>query len=246
MSINMNDILDLIQDMIDKHKGFMLVTEIAKELTNEARFYLGIKSNASGKVIMKKLGAALEERFILRKKGRAQYVLTPCDPEDLLLSFLDEKKPITQKGLNRALRVLPSEDVASMLTDMVSDGHIRVVFDAVSPARFFAVSSGSVKSLSLHEKPIMKAVNPEEYTLAKFRAAYDELHKFREFVRICDLRRSLDWPRNVFDEMIRTLRDNRTIQLFRADESMMTRDEIADCFIDDRNFIMGIMTWNGR
>ena len=83
-------------------------------------------------------------------------------------------------------------------------------------------------------------------TVANMKGAYDELHKFREFVRICDLRRELNWSREDFNDMMRKLRDNRTIQLFRADESMMTRDEIQDCFIDDRNFIMGILTWNGR
>ena len=246
MSINVNNVLDLIQDIIDKHKGFISVSEIAKELPRGARNMLGIKSNASGKIIMKKLGAELEERFILRQKGRAQYILTPCEPEDLLLSFLDENKPITQKELNRALRVLQTQEVASMLTEMVNDGRIRVVFDAVSPAKFFAVSSGSGKRQTVSEKQSVQTVEPEDCTVENFRAEYDELHKFREFVRICDLRRKLNWPREVFDEMIRTLRDNRTIQLYAADESMLARDEIEDCFVDETNYRMGIMIWNGR
>ena len=236
MSVNEKNILDLIQEILDKHKGFITASQLAPELPRKTREQLGIKSNASGKVIMKILGAKLEERFLLRKKGQAQYILIPCEPEDLLMSFLDKNKPITQKELNRALRVLRSEEVASMLTELVNEGRIRVVFDAVSPAKFFAVS----------EKHSMQTVKPEDYTVERFRAAYDELHKFREFVRICDLRRALNWPREFFDDMMRTLRDNRTIQLFAADESMLTKDEIRDCFTDETNYRMGIMSWNGR
>ena len=85
-----------------------------------------------------------------------------------------------------------------------------------------------------------------ELTQPKFRAAYDVLHKFREFVRICDLRRSLNASPEDFNNMIRALRDNRTIQIFRADESHMTQDDIRDSFVDENHTIQGIMTWHGR
>ena len=83
-------------------------------------------------------------------------------------------------------------------------------------------------------------------TVTNMKSAYDELHKFREFPRVADLRRELDWSREDFDEMIRTLRDNRTINLFRADESMLTKDEIRDSFTDERGFKQGLIIWNDR
>lgn len=98
------------------------------------------------------------------------------------------------------------------------------------------VTKAATKSNSKYAKP----------TLENFRSVYDELHQFREFPRICDLRKKLDWSREAFDGMIRTLRDNRTIQIFRADESMMTQDEIRDCFVDENRIIQGIMIWNER
>ena len=237
------NVLDVIQDILEKHKGFIKASQLAPELPSNAREQLGIKSNASGQAIMKKLGAELEERFVLRKKGKDQYILIPCEPEDLLMSFLDDTKAITQKELSKVLSVLYAEDVATILTELVNSGRVRIVFDAILPAKLFLVKEGIVQK---ERKSETQTVKSEECTQGAFRAAYDELHKFREFVRICDLRRELNWSREVFDEMMRKLRDNRTIQLFRADESMLTEDEIQDCFIDDRNFIMGIMTWNGR
>ena len=85
-----------------------------------------------------------------------------------------------------------------------------------------------------------------ELTQPKFRAAYDELHTFREFVRICDLRRSLNASPKDFDNMIRTLRDNRTIRVIRADESELTQDEIRDCFVDENNLLMSLITWQRK
>ena len=98
------------------------------------------------------------------------------------------------------------------------------------------VTKAATKSNSKYAEP----------TLGNFRSAYDELHTFRMFVRLCDLRRSLGWPSEAFDGMIRALRDNRTIQLHRADESMLTKDEIQDCFLDENKTLMGLITWNDR
>ena len=243
MSINDKNIPDLIQSVLDKNKGFIAVSQLVKIFSPDVRDTLGIKSNSPANVIVKKLEPMLEDRFIIIKKGRTQYILTPCDPEDMVLGELSETKAVTQKQIARTLKPLLAADVAAILTELVNSGRVRIVFDAILPAKLFLVKSGNGQRKINSET---QTVKPEECTQGAFRAAYDELHKFREFVRICDLRRKLNWPREVFDEMVRKLRDNRTIQLFRADEAMMTRDELQDCFIDDRNFIMGIMTWNGR
>ena len=81
-------------------------------------------------------------------------------------------------------------------------------------------------------------------TQENFKAAYDEIHKFWDFPRVPDLRAKLNWPRDVFDDMVRKLRNDMTIQLGQADQSLMTRDEIMDCFVDENNTKMGLLTWN--
>ena len=83
-------------------------------------------------------------------------------------------------------------------------------------------------------------------TVGEFHKTFDLLDKGRIFVRICDLRRNLDWPRDVFDKMLRDLRDNDVIQLHTGDASLMTPDEVADCFIDENNFRKGSITWHVR
>lgn len=238
MTNSVNNIPDLIQSIVDSNKGFIAVSQLAKILSPEVKDMLGIKSTSPAKIVTKKLEPMLEDRFMITKKGNMQFILTPCEPEELVLAELSEDKPVTQKQIARTLKPLFSKDVAAILTELVAAGRVRVVFDAILPAKLYLVKAES--------RQAVKTVKPQECTREKFRAAYEELHKFWEFVRICDLRRALGWPREVFDEMVRTLRDDRTIQLFRADESIMTRDEVQDCFVDENRFIMGVMTWNGR
>ena len=80
-------------------------------------------------------------------------------------------------------------------------------------------------------------------TVGEFHKTFDLLDNGRIFVRICDLRRNLGWPRDVFDKMLRDLRDNDVIQLHTGDASLMTPDEVADCFIDENGFRKGSITW---
>ena len=65
------------------------------------------------------------------------------------------------------------------------------------------------------------------------------------FVRICDLRRRLGWPREVFDDMLRRLSDKSVVQLHAGDVTLMTPDEVQDSFVDENGFRMGTMTWIG-
>ena len=82
--------------------------------------------------------------------------------------------------------------------------------------------------------------------VADFQAAFNELDKGRIFVRICDLRKKMNLPREVFDEMLRKLRDAEVIQLHEGDNSTMTADERADCFTDENGVRMGTITFIGN
>ena len=248
MPNNLKDIPDLIQRVLDKNRGFITVSKAAQLLPREVREQLGIKSSTSAKILMKKLEQVLEDRFIFRKKGIATYILTPCDPADLVRAELSEGKGIGVKTLAKRLKPFMYADIQAIVNDLIKAGEVKVLLDEKLEAQlFFAGSSRGIVepvSASVGEVGQPEPQQSGEYTLAKFRAAYDDLHRFREFPRVPDLRRKLDWPREVFDEMVRTLRDNMTVQLYRADESTMTRDEVQDCFFARNNLIMGTLSWN--
>ena len=239
------EIISEVERILEQHKGFILFTQIASSLSKGLRNKLYIKSNTPPKIIRKKLLPVLEERFIIRKKSRAIYVLTPCEMEDLVFAQLSEDKPVPMGELVRLLKPFTKKEVTALLTDMVNAGKVRVKIEESYILKIFAWGAGH-RAVRESRQAQAETFRPEDYTQAKFRAAYDELHRFREFVRICDLRRALNWPREAFDGMIRTLRDNRTIRIIRADESMFTQDEIRDCFLDENKTLMGLITWHGR
>ncbi len=240
-----DEILSELRSILDKHKGFILFSDVAKSLSKGLRSKLYIKSNTPPKIIKQKLMPVIEENFIIRKKTNAIYVLTPCEMEELVFMRLSETEAVPLGELVRLLKPFTKAEALALVTEMVNAGKVRVEFPESYRVNVFAWGAGHQAVSESRQAPV-QALSPEEYTQAKFRAAYDVLHTFRKFVRICDMRRSLNWPREVFDGMVRALRDNRTIQLFMTDESHMTKDEIRDCFIDENRFIQGLMTWNGR
>ena len=242
------DIADELRNILDKHKGFIAVSQLASEFSKGLRDKLYIKSSTTAGILMKKIGTVIEENFIIHKKGKSNYILTPCEMDDFVFAQLSENKPVTMNELVKNLKPFTKAEIIALMTEMVNTGKVRVQFAESYRVSFFAWGAG-------HERRQVQAENtaqevqsfrPEDYTQAEFRKSYDELHRFREFVRICDLRRSLNWPREAFDGMIRALRDNGTIRVIRADESMLTQDEIRDCFIDENKTLMGLITWNVR
>ena len=239
---------DVIQEILDKNRGFAAISQLPKMMPAEFRQKLGIKSNEAVKILIKKLEPVLEDRFIFRKKGNTLYVLTPCDPAELVMAELSEDKPAKVSDIAKNLKFLKNSDIAAILTELINSGRVRVELDekfAVKKVfsvvkKIFSVRKSAPEVVPDRKKPEV----PEEYTLEKFKAAFDELDRGKVFVKIAELRRRLDWPREVFDRMLRSLRDNNTAQIYAADESTMTPDEIADCFIDENNYRMGTMTWN--
>ena len=73
----------------------------------------------------------------------------------------------------------------------------------------------------------------------QFHAAFRELDRGSIFVRICDLHRRMGWPREVFDDMLRRLRDNEVVQLHVGDVTLMTPEQVEDGFVDENGFRMG-------
>ena len=88
---------------------------------------------------------------------------------------------------------------------------------------------------------VIKAVK-----VAEFKKVFDELDKGRIFVRICDLRKKMNLPREEFDEILRKLCDAEVIQLHEGDASTMTREENNNCFTDENGVRMGTVTFIGN
>ena len=229
------NIADSIQNVLEKNKGFMTVKGLVSSMSEDNKRILGIRKSDSAKIIQRKIDKSAEGRFIFMSKGRSVYILVPCEPSEFVLGLLSEKKAFDTKMITG----LPftSAEFYAVINELADEGRITTHYDEKGRPKIFR-ASGTAKAVR------SEAADDGEYTREKFKAAFDSLDRGRIFVRICDLRRSLGWPREIFDGMIRDLRDDETIQLHTGDASLMTPDEVADCFIDENNFRKGSVTWN--
>ena len=227
------NIADLIQSILEKNKGFMTVTKLVNLIGEDAKNKLGIREGDSGKIIRRKIEQSVEDRFIFRTKGRSVYVMIPCEPSEFVMSLIPEKKAFDA----RILRNLPlsKAEFYALVNELTDEGRVKIRYDNNGKSKIYRTGK------------IVKPVETEtEYTQERFFEAFDALDKGRIFVRIPDLRRKLGWPREVFDDTLRDLRDSGVIQLHTGDASLMTPDEVADCFTDENNFRKGSVTRNGR
>ena len=231
------NIADLIQSILEKNKGFMTATKLINFIGEDAKYKLGIRKGDSGKIIRRKIEQSTEDRFIFRMKGRSVYILVPCEPSEFVLGLIPEKKAFDA----RILRSLPftKAEFYAVVNELIDEGRVKTLYDDNGKPKIYR----AVEVL----KPVSTSIEKDgEYTQEKFMEAFDALDRGRIFVGIPDLRRRLGWPREVFDDMIRDLRNKRIIQLHTGDASLMTPDEVADCYIDENDFRMGTVTWHVR
>ena len=237
------NVADIVQEILNRNnKPFMTLKTLAQKLGTDIKHETGIKSNATTSQIKMYLEPMLEDRFIFKKKGNSVYIIKPCEPSEFLTSALSTTTAKSPKVVARSLSFLSKKEFAEILNDLVKQGNVQSVYTDDLEPRLLLVVNAAPKP-----KAITKAkADNREYTLEEFHRAYNVLHKKRLFVRIPDLRRALNWPREVFDEMVRNLRDRRIIQLHIEEASFMTVDELENCFVDKNNFRMGSVSWNDR
>jgi hypothetical protein len=85
-----------------------------------------------------------------------------------------------------------------------------------------------------------------DVTEEKFKEAYSVLEQGKFYVRICDMRRRLNWPSQEFDMMLVKLRDAGQLQLQDGDTDYFTKEDIRDSFVDENGFRMLTMMWRKK
>ena len=248
--------VDIIQEIIDRQKRpFMTVKNLALAMGTHLRRQLGLEGCTTSAEIKRVLEPLVGGRFIFHKKGAWLYILVPCDPEDLVKAELSPDKP---KGASGIASVLPfsKADVSKILNHLLDTGEAKLILNSNLDTRIIATGKNAAKSVKIlsdsnsktESEPQSESKRPElknfNFKQSDFTSAIRELAGGNYFVRICDLRKKLNWPHEVFDDMLRTLRDKEIIQMHIADETIMTPDEVNNCFVDENNYRMGTVTLN--
>ena len=176
---------------------------------------------------------------------------------------LDEEKKKTQErlvvkalesqipGKSFSLKALaenvpvPKADFVAVINQLLAAERLQVT---EIDAKFGIVG---VKLVSDGAKPVVtpppvaspQSSGPNDYDL--FRAAVGRLGYGRPYssIRICDMRNTLGWDTERFNDMLRKLRKEGTIQLLGGDPSDFTIEERRQFFTDDRGSSYATLTW---
>ena len=206
---------DFIQSILEEHKGFMKVKDLPETMSFD----------------MKRKLEEAEDRFIFIKKGSVIYIVVPCDPSDLVINALKGKEAVSPKVIVKELPFSTS-DFLEIVNELSESGRIKIVLNEKFEARIMLSDGHSEKK---------KNESSGEYTRERFKEAFDELERGKIFVNIPELRKRLNWPHEVFDEMLRELRDEGIVQLHKTD---LTRFQPEEFFYDEDNSRRGMVTWN--
>ncbi|MBQ9419856.1 MAG: hypothetical protein IJU31_05700 [Synergistaceae bacterium] len=236
------DLLDFISKVFKSEgKSFTTVRHLAAMMPLDMKRELGLMGLHSSVDVKRVIEPLLDDKYIFNKKGQVLYIIEPCKPENLIIGELSKIKGKSPKAIGRVMPFTKRE-CARLLMELVEQKRIRIMInEALEPRIFLPDNKLKAEEIAddLQEKGTI-------YTLEKLRNAFKSLDNGRIFVRICDLRKKLNWPRDIFDTTLIKLRDAGMIQLHVGDASLMTTDEIKNCFVDENNFRMGTVTWNGK
>ena len=218
--------------MTVKHLAFLMGTDLKREL--------GIYSVTNSVDIKNVIEPLLGDRYVFNKIGPYIYIIVPCQPEDLILAELSPNKGKSPKAVGRVMP-FSKKECAKIYRELAEQGRIRILInDDLETRIFLSDQPGALDGSALEDD------DEESEIRKKFKEVFKELDNGRIFVRICDLRKKLGWPREVFDFTLKMLRDKGVIQLHVGDVSLMTPDEVKNCFVDENNFRMGTVTWHGK
>ena len=238
---NLIDITEIINNVLETNrKVIMNLADLRKDLPASLLEKLNVKSKTSMKKFAEILEPHLENNFSLTKRGSTFYIAQNISKNELLIKIINSTEIKTPKNISRLIP-FTKEEFSKILNELLESGIISVIFDEKLDVKI-QVNKNSSKFQNNVPKNEIKIKVSE----TNFLNAVDELDKGKIFVRICDLRKKLQWTREDFDNILKTLRDKGTIQLHQADATEMTDEEIENSFIDENNYRLGMVIRNDK
>lgn len=251
---------DVISEIFrENKKTFMTLKQTVFHMPAQAKRNAGIFGLTNAAEMQRIIAPLLDNRYVFYRRGTFIYILEPKPHEEFVLDAI-KKRPQTPKNIARFVPFTKKE-CSLLIAELINQGKLIIKVDEDLQVRIYINDNerrSPTADANKAEVPPESDRRPEksepsaenkryaEYTVENFRNAFHSLDNGRVFVKIPDLRKTLGWPRNIFDSALIQLRDAKLVQLHTGDISLMTPEEIKDCFIDENNFRMGTVTWHGR
>ena len=244
---------DVIAEIFrENKKSFMTLKQAVFHMPAQAKREAGIFGLTNAAEIQRIIEPMLENKYVFHRRGTFIFILEPKAHEEFILNTL-EKKAQTPKNIAR-FTPFSKKECSELIAGLVSQGRLTVKVDEDLQTRIYPnknqnAHAGNQQPEVQAEKD-EKIEKPEKPERNEKNERHEKNTKYAEYTvenfRNADLRKTLGWPRNIFDSALRQLRDAKLIQLHAGDASLMTPEEVKDCFTDENNFRMGTVTWHGR
>ena len=230
----------------ENRRTFMTLKQVVFHMPTQAKRDFGILNLTNAAEMQKILTPFLDnKKYVFHRRGTFIFIIEPKPHENFILDTL-EKKARTPKDIAR-LVPFSKKETSELIAGLINKDILKLTLDDDLQTRIRINEKRKDNQSESEAKAEEPKPNPyAEYTVENFRTAFHSLDNGRIFVRICDLRKTLRWPRAIFDSALKQLRDAKLIQLHAGDVTLMTPEEIQDCFVDENNFRMGTVTWHGR
>jgi hypothetical protein len=202
------------------------------------------KKKPTAAELKKGIDPHLGENLALRQRGQYVYLTLRQSDESLALRIVRKRTGKVPSANNTPFK---KEEFFPVLNRLIEQGKVLVRLNkdykpVLSPAP--DVQETNVKEASARRPVEGKGVR-HGISKEQFESAYRELEGGKFFVRVCDLRRRLNWTEREFDGMAAVLRDAGKIQLQAGDTAYFDERDIADSFVDENGFRMLTLMWRG-
>ena len=234
-------------------KKYIKIADLWKAMPLDIKRILGFQKRPRNDILVKTIRPLLGDAYAFREKGgnKVPFFYIPQGQSEMILEAIRQYgKPISPRMLARKLLLFTRAEVGNNILKLQEAGVIRIVLDQNLDAKLIfndrpraSAPAPVMESYAQAQAQAVKAP-AREYTFEEFKAAFKELERINYFVEISHLRKKLSWPREVFDQMLRALRDKGVIALRVGDASMLTQEEAKDCFIEEDGSRMELVTWN--
>ena len=217
---------DILATVFDKHKkDYLTITQIKKSLPKGVEQILGLQvKKITNTEFIERLKPQLSDTYSIHKKGNSTYLLR-APIQDIILSYITQRSPISIRMVSKNLRFQKGQ-IAEALNNLARSGAIEL--QIVAQSKDFNVQ------ILVPEKPDSSL---------EIKKAYNIIRKDRNYVKIYELRRYLNWPRQAFDSYIQSLWNAGVIELQASDPQLLTEDQRGDSFMDTNHTLRILLIW---
>jgi len=234
---------NMFQYLENAKKNYIPIKDMVRKIPKGIRSRLDIKTSFPAKKLRQQMDRIMGKRLKIYPGKRTTYIGKNIVPEDLIiltikkhpdisLGLLFQKLPFSKKQSSEKINELIEKGV--LLTRI--NEKMTVFFSLKTPPK--ADEPETSKKLK-QDKFNGKKKNDEK----AFQEAYKYVGKGRNFVRIHRIREKLNWPKEKFDNILKSLMASYKVEIHGGDPSSMSEKEILNSFMDENGRVFLTISW---